>query len=201
LWIVILAAQIAILVACQTAPNTLEQTTASETTSNELPSLPDPESFADMGDEELLTAIVDIADAQVSSNDEDPYAALIKLPYGYQIIYVTWRVESEVNSGGFYQYFNDTNARFTYLAERAFKQISAPNAAGVLKRAMQQVETTMPELLDPDRNPQQFNEGKIANDPFNKLEQEFFDDNENLAELRVRYIRGHLGQFKTGQIK
>jgi len=161
--------------------------------------LPDPVTFEDLSDDELETAIIDIADAQVSSNDDNPYAALTKLPYGYQIVYVTWRVESEVNSGGFYQYFHDTNAKFTFLAQKAFKLIKAPKTADLLSRAMLQVEEKMPELLNPERNPKPFNEKEMAdNNPLVDLDNEFFDGSENLSALRLGYIRRHLSQFKAG---
>jgi len=187
-----------LLTSCQTTADNKQMSDA-QNNNSAVVDLPDPASFDDMDDEEMLSAVIDLADAQVNGNDEDPFAALTRLPYGYQVIYVTWRVDSEVNSGGFYQYFHDTNVRFTFLAQRAFKQIAAPKTADLLNRALLEVENKMPELLDPDRNPTPFDSSKIVNDPLEKLDNEFFDNGENLAELRARYIRTHLAQFKAKQ--
>ena len=188
-----------VLTACHSVSNkTSNSGTAAENSGDtSVLVLLDTKTFKDMSDEELESSIVDIADNQVSSNDSNPYAALEQLPFGYQVIYVTWRVESEVNSGGFYQYFHDTNAKFTFLAQRAFKLIAAPKTADLLSRAMLQVEEKMPALLDPDRHPQPFNEKEVENDPLKNLDNEFFDGDENLSELRVRYIRKHANEFNA----
>jgi len=201
--IFMLAALLLTLSACQLTQKNPTISASSGTTAvkkalTDIPPLPDPASFEEIGDEELESLVVDIADNQVSANDENPYEALEQLPYGYQVVYSTWRLESEVNSGGFYQYFNDTNAKFSFLAQRAFKEIHAPITGNLLKRAMIEVEEKMPKLLDPDRHPQPFDEKSLQkNNPLLAFDNEFFDGNENLSELRVAYIRSHLDQFRA----
>jgi len=189
---------IALLSACVNhAPQTSEQMKVVSDDGGLEVEMPDPRQFDDLNDDELETTIVDIADHEVSTNDDNPFAALEKLPYGYQVIYVTWRVDSEVNSGGFYQYFYDTNAKFTFLAQRAFTEIGAPKVAAILSKAMLRVEDKMPQFLDPDRHPPPFDPKELVdNNPLVDFDNEFFDDDENLSALRVKYIRTHPQLFK-----
>jgi hypothetical protein len=47
-----------------------------------------------------------------------------------------WAVESEVNNGGFAQYFSNSSAETAPFVVEALKTINAPKTAGICKRAL-----------------------------------------------------------------
>jgi hypothetical protein len=106
-----------------------------------------------------------------------------------------WAVESEVNNGGFSQYFvNSSNETAGFVVE-ALDTIGAPNTAEICRHAIA--------VAFPDGLP--LSADKISStasafsaeieDQLNKSDQEFFQYPHDLTELLFAYVSAHPEEF------
>jgi hypothetical protein len=108
-----------------------------------------------------------------------------------------WAVESEVNNGGFSQYFVNNSAESASFVTKALETIGAPKTANICNRA---ITTAFPKGLPPtvvtiNSVAADFSEEILERlDP---LDQEFLAYPHNLTELLFAYVSGHPEEFGT----
>jgi hypothetical protein len=69
-------------------------------------------------------------------SDEPRTAAIRELPPGTRAIYTTWLVDTEVNNGGFNQFFFNPSGKFAGLALAGYELLGAEEYAGVMRAAI-----------------------------------------------------------------
>jgi Domain of unknown function (DUF4375) len=99
-----------------------------------------------------------------------------------------WAVESEVNNGGFSQYFQNSSCETAGFVAEALDQIGAPKTAGICRRA---VETAFPKGLPSD--PMAISEAAASfpsdvEEALSDLDEEFIAYPHNLTELLFAYV-------------
>jgi len=108
-----------------------------------------------------------------------------------------WEVESEVNNGGFSQYFLNDSAESASFVVNALTTIGAPKTADICSRAIvtafpggmpQTVEAILSIAAD-------FSEDILAK--LEPLDQEFFSYPHNLTDLLFAYVTAHPEEFGT----
>jgi len=118
-------------------------------------------------------------------------------PEEQQVFSAIWELESQVNNGGFAQYFLSTDRYTASFAPAALRRIGAAKCADIVARALSTVSPgTLPEdqasreqLIDVlDRS---------AQDALESLDQEFFAYPDNLTELLFEYVRSNPQAFGT----
>ena len=108
-----------------------------------------------------------------------------------------WAVESEVNNGGFSQYFlNDSCETAAFVAE-ALDIIGAPRTADICRRA---IAAAFPTGLPFD--PESISAAAVefsdeTEDELNALDGEFYQYPHNLTELLFAYVAKHPEEFGT----
>jgi Domain of unknown function (DUF4375) len=106
-----------------------------------------------------------------------------------------WAVESEVNNGGFSQYFlNDSCVTAGFVAE-ALNTIGAPRTADICRRA---IAAAFPSGLPVD--PESISAAAVefsdeTEDELNALDGEFYQYPHNLTELLFAYVSKHPEEF------
>lgn len=108
-----------------------------------------------------------------------------------------WAVESEVNNGGFLQYFLNSSAESAQFVARALDIIGAPKTASICNRALT---TAFPAGLPPDAETINVVASNFSDEIFEKLElldQEFFSYPHNLTDLLFAYVSVHPEEFGT----
>jgi hypothetical protein len=108
-----------------------------------------------------------------------------------------WEVESEVNNGGFSQYFSNHSAESASFIVQALETIGAPRTANICNRA---IVTAFPSGLPPTVEDiraaaNDFSEGILAK--LEPLDQEFFSYPHNLTDLLFTYVNRHPEEFGT----
>jgi hypothetical protein len=106
-----------------------------------------------------------------------------------------WAVESEVNNGGFSQYFLNTSGETAGFVAEALNTIGAPRTADICRRA---VSAAFPAGLPP--NPEAI---KLAaadfseetEDTLEALDNEFFEYPHDLTDLLFAYVSKHNEEF------
>jgi hypothetical protein len=102
-----------------------------------------------------------------------------------------WQVESEVNNGGFSQYFLNDSAESASFVVNALRTIGAPRRAiatgfpGGLPRTTEDIRSTATEFSEEIL-------GKLE-----PLDQEFFSYPHNLTDLLFAYVTAHPEEFGT----
>ena len=108
-----------------------------------------------------------------------------------------WAVESEVNNGGFSQYFLNSSAESASFVAKALETIGAPKTASICNRA---ITIAFPKGLPPTAETINSVAADFSDEILEKLEtldQEFFAYPHNLTELLFAYVSEHPEEFGT----
>ena len=106
-----------------------------------------------------------------------------------------WAVESEVNNGGFCQYFSNESAESASFVVEALEAIGAPKTASICKRALAAAfPAGIPQTPETIRSAA----GDFSDEILEKLEpldQEFFSYPHSLTDLLFAYVSKHPEEF------
>jgi hypothetical protein len=150
------------------------------------------EMLEEIPDEELEVALFDHGLVMVNNSKNSEYETVMALPRGVRMVYTTWLAEAEVNNGGFNQYFWNSAGQFAHEALQDFELISATGHAALMKRAIaiaKREQATM-EKYRKENTLEAFSES-YKHTELNGLDDEFYDLEEDLSALRIKYIREH----------
>jgi hypothetical protein len=114
-----------------------------------------------------------------------------------QVFSAIWELESQVNNGGFTQYFQSAEGHTANFAPTALRRIGAAKCADIVARAIATVsEDTLPEDQE---SREQLIEGldSEASDALESLDQEFFGYPNDLTELLFEYVHSNPQAFGT----
>lgn len=147
-------------------------------------------------DADIELALMDfIWDIKLTDYDRE-YEIVTSLPDGLVMMYSTWILEAEVNNGGFNQYFYNSSNQFVDEAYEGLKTIGAVKHAELLKKA---VDVFMSEV---DMQKEMREKGTIEafSDSYketklNELDKLFYNLDEDLSNIRVKYIRNNIQKF------
>jgi hypothetical protein len=147
-------------------------------------------------DDRLESLIADAMFAAMRDKYEWEYEVVEAWPPGLRMLYTTWQVEGEVNNGGFNQYFWNTDGQLADMALEGFRLVRAAKYADIMQRAIATHKREVSEMQKYKENGtlDAFSESYEHTD-LNKLDEEFFDLDEDLSGLRIKYIRAHLDEF------
>jgi hypothetical protein len=108
-----------------------------------------------------------------------------------------WDVESEVNNGGFSQYFSNDSAESASFVVQALETIGAPTTANICDRAVVTAfPGGLPTTVEAIRSAaNDFPEETLAE--LEPLDQEFFAYPHNLTDLLFAYVSEHPEEFGT----
>lgn len=131
-------------------------------------------------DENLEQAIFENISQIIGASAKDELMAVSELSLGQRASYAVWCVESEVNNGGFYQFFQNSSGIFGPMAVEGFKTFGANKFATLTEKANK--------LKD------KFIEG---DESLPDLDTEFYAlyKEEDLNKLRIAYTRSHISDF------
>jgi len=98
-----------------------------------------------------------------------------------------WLLETEVNNGGFDQYYFNSCGNLAVETVKALKKIGAIETAGLLEAA----NADIPNLPLPENRDERSEilDQVRENSRFNALESEFYQENENRISLLAQYLR------------
>ena len=106
-----------------------------------------------------------------------------------------WAVESEVNNGGFSQYFFNSSCETAIFVAQALETIGAPRTADICKRA---IAAAFPNGLPADSEAIRSAASDFSDeieDSLNALDREFYQYPHDLTELLFAYVSRHPEEF------
>jgi hypothetical protein len=121
--------------------------------------------------------------------------ALQSLPQ--KVFSAIWAVESEVNNGGFAQYFSNDSAESASFVVQALETIGAPRTASICNRAIVTAfPGGLPTTVEAIRSvANKFSEEILAQ--LEPLDQEFLSYPHNLTDLLFTHVSAHPEEFGT----
>jgi len=119
--------------------------------------------------------------------------ALQSLPQ--KVFSAIWAVESEVNNGGFSQYFSNDSAESASFVVQALETVGAPRTANICNRAIVTAfPGGLPTTVEAIRSvADKFSEEILAE--LEPLDQEFFSYPHNLTDLLFAYVSARPEEF------
>jgi Domain of unknown function (DUF4375) len=106
-----------------------------------------------------------------------------------------WEVESEVNNGGFSQYFANDSAESASFVVAALEAIGAPQTANICQRAIASAfPSGLPETVDSIHSAAQNFSVEVL-EKLDRLDREFYSYPHNLTNLLFGYVKAHPDDF------
>lgn len=115
--------------------------------------------------------------------------------YPQKVFSAIWAVESEVNNGGFAQYFLNNSSETAGFVAEALDAIDAPRTADICRRA---IEVGFPDGLPSDAEAIRSAASDFSSETeekLNELDAEFFQYPHDLTELLFAYVAKHPEEF------
>lgn len=108
-------------------------------------------------------------------------------PESQKVFSAIWELESQVNNGGFDQYFRSSDSDMIAYAPTALRAIGAASCSGIVEQAIQVIAP----LLSTQEERELVLEGLAdeARDRLESLDTEFFKYPDNLTELLFEFVR------------
>ena len=129
-------------------------------------------------------------------NDKNAwYHYILNLPIAQQIVYTIVLFHSQIENGGFHQYFFNSYGQFVFLTLKNLKLIGSINRYNLLKKALEEVnnenleEKKFRKLVYTRKVDRIVNYEQKLFDYLNELDNEYFSlKNEDIEELLINYL-------------
>ncbi|MFY7878393.1 MAG: DMP19 family protein [Pirellula sp.] len=104
-----------------------------------------------------------------------------------------WELESQVNNGGFDQYFCNSDSDIIAYSPKALREIGATACAAIVESALQVIDP-LPDDCDA-RQEAIDAAGEKGEERLNELDTQFFAYPDNLTELLFAFVAKHPNEF------
>ena len=148
-----------------------------------------PASLGALDEDEREQALIAYVDHNINL-DDDRLAALLRLPRGLQVVYLSFLVEAEAVNGGLHQFFWNPSADFAELVAPALTDLGAAAAAEIFAQALEvaRSESARREALRADGSWEAFVQS--SEESFLRtFDSAFGDQAAGLAALRARFLQ------------
>lgn len=112
-----------------------------------------------------------------------------------RVFLLIWEFESEVNNGGFHQYFHNSSGAGAPHVVEALKTIGAQATATIAQRALNTVNPVTTWSRDADRQASIKALPSATRQTLEELDQEYYACREDLTPLLYRYVAEHRAEI------
>lgn len=154
-----------------------------------------PDLLRTFPDEYLDASLIEHISVRLRNSDFEK-TALLALPRGLQVLYISYVVESEVMNGGLNQFFWNSSSQYAELVSSALRELEAPAAAALFEQALSVATQDIPRIsaLRKQRTLEAFS-NSYKNNPLNALDEPFSKMALGFSALRLQYARRHADRF------
>ena len=149
-------------------------------------------------DDELEQVIIDYIGTKISDEDLE-FSIVSEMSPGLQMIYSTWLLESEVNNGGFNQFFVNSSGKFAMMALKSLQLLGAKDFHSILQKAIDIFE------IEKENNPelqQLYEQGTVEAfletyelTKLDKYDYKFYKLGDRLRGFKIKYVRSNPKEF------
>ncbi len=116
-------------------------------------------------------------------------------PEEQKVFSAIWALESEVNNGGFSQYFASGDGETAHFAPSALRRVGAQACASIVERALAAVSSEpLPHRLEERADFVDALDSEVL-ETLGNLDSEFFAYPDNLTDLLFEFVRAHSNVF------
>ena len=136
--------------------------------------------------------LIDLSESPMTKIGKEEF---VQQSFPQKVFSAIWEVESEVNNGGFSQYFSNESAESASFVVKALETIGAPETANICGRA---TDIAFPKGLLRSVEAIQSAASSFSEDVLDRLEaldQEFLSYPHNLTDLLFDYVNQHSDEF------
>lgn len=119
------------------------------------------------------------------------------LSHAERVLHHVYWLESEVNNGGFDQFFFNSSGDYALDTPTALDEIGAHHTANLVKRALDLFPGGSPSRDREQRVEQLDSMDEAIRDQFADLDSEFFEYQDPLGELQVKYMAANKHQIQV----
>jgi hypothetical protein len=112
-----------------------------------------------------------------------------------RVFLLIWELESEVNNGGFHQYFHNSSGAGAPHIVAALKAIGAQATAAIAQRALNAVNSVINWSRDADRQASIKALPSATRQTLEDLDQEYYACREDLTPLLYKYVAEHRSEI------
>lgn len=141
---------------------------------------------------------------EILSSSATWYKYVLQLPKPQQIVYTIILFHSQVENGGFHQYFFNVYGQFAYIALKNLRLINAIKRAELLDEALKRVsdnnldESAFRELIFSRKLSKVVDFEKDLFDYLNSLDSKYYEiESEDIYELLEKYLKESLGEERN----
>ncbi|MND92385.1 hypothetical protein D3C80_845400 [compost metagenome] len=148
-------------------------------------------------DDLLLDVVYDNLYRKLSATQDKEYEIVLSWNKSRQAIYMISQLQTEVNNGGYNQFYFNSSGQFAAALPEALKLVGATKFADLAERANRTFDKEKSKITkDQDGTVEGFSKS-YENNPLNKFDEEFYKLNEtkNLQKIQVDYIRKNKKEF------
>ena len=138
------------------------------------------------------TALIDLSESERTKFGKEDFSAQ---SFPQRVFSAIWAAESEINNGGFAQYFQNTSCETAPFVVEAFEAIGAPRTADICRRA---IAAAFPDGLPSTPEAISSAAADFTDDITEQLEaldSEFFQYPHNLTDLLFTFVSKHPEEF------
>ena len=148
-------------------------------------------------DNNLLQTVFDNLVEKCPQDYTKEYQTVLGWTKSQQAIFIIWLLESEVNNGGYNQFYYNSSGQYAELATGALKLIGALKLADLTSRANQIYKKDKEKITKYQDGTSEGFSKSYDDNPLDKFDDEFYDleKKENLQKLQVNFIRNHKQDF------
>ena len=148
-------------------------------------------------DDNLLQVVFDNLSEKQPTDYEKEYETVMSWNKSKQAVYMIWLLESEVNNGGYNQFYFNSSGQFYKHLPKMLKLVGAVKFADLTQRANNTFEKENPKITQHQDGTLEGFSKSYDDNPLNKFDDEFYKlyESENLQDIQVKYIRMHKTEF------
>ncbi|PWG80657.1 DMP19 family protein [Pararcticibacter amylolyticus] len=148
-------------------------------------------------DSRLIQVIFHNIREKIRSLDEHEFRAVSSLSKARQAIYVIWHLQSEVNNGGFNQFYFNPTGKYAHLAPQALSLVGANRFSQLVVKANMTYEDYYDKITNQQDGTIEGFSKSYDNNPLNELDRQFYQlyGKEDLNSILIHFIRTHKQNF------
>lgn len=150
-------------------------------------------------DDDLEYAIYEYVSQHINSYEDNP-AALLQLPRGLQICYLSFILEVEVMNGGVNQFFWNPSSKMAVYLPAALNELGSPEASRIFEDVLRVAKEEAEIRPIPDDFTMEVFMASYKETELCKFDDELCSHIERFPELRRQYLRNHEDLFLQQEV-
>ncbi|MGB0869634.1 MAG: DMP19 family protein [Flavobacteriales bacterium] len=148
-------------------------------------------------DDKLLQTIFENIETNFEDGEQYTKEKISKLTKGQQAIFSIWMLQTEVNNGGFNQFYYNSSGQFSEMAKDGLEYVGAEKFSQLVDKANKAYSVIKDELESKNDGTIESFSKSYEDNPLNDFDDKFYklEESENLDSLQIVFIKENKEEF------